>query len=303
MLRSRLLSSLAHITPRRLAMKYGIVTFPTEYSIDPITLGKAVEERGFDSLFFPDHTHIPASRRTPWPGGAELPKEYSHTYDVFVALTAVAATTTKLLVGTGVCLIMERDPITTANEIASLDLISNGRFIFGVGGGWNEEEMENHGTDPKRRFKVMRERIKAMKEIWTKDEAEYHGEFVDFDPIWSWPKPAQKPHPPVYVGGDSEHTLKRVVDYGDAWMPIPMRGGFKMGERIPELQRLAAEAGRGPIPVTAYGVLPRPEVIQHYIDVGVERSIFWLPTAPESEALGHLDRYAELIRELATAGA
>ena len=231
-------------------MKFGTLMFPTEYSIDPVSLGKAVEERGFDSIFFPDHTHIPASRRTPWPGGTELPKEYYNCYDVFTALTAVAVTSPKLLVGTGVCLIMERDPIQTANEIASIDLLSGGRFIFGVGGGWNEEEMENHGTDPKRRFKVMRERIEAMKEIWTKDEAEYHGEFVNFDPIWSWPKPVQKPHPPIYVGGDGPNTLKRVVAYGDAWMPIPGRGEVPMSEKIKQLQQMAADAGRGPIPVT-----------------------------------------------------
>ncbi len=284
-------------------MKYGVVMFPTEYSIDPVSLGKAVEERGFDSVFLPDHTHIPASRRTPWPGGAELPKEYYHCYDVFLALTAIAATSPKLLVGTGVCLIMERDPIVTANEIASLDLLSNGRFIFGVGGGWNEEEMENHGTDPRRRFKVMRERIEAMKEIWTKDEAEYHGEFVNFDPIWSWPKPVQKPHPPIYVGGDGENTLKRVISYGDAWMPIPGRGEVPMSEKIQTLQRMAADAGRGPIPVTAYGVLPRPEVVSHYADIGIERCIFWLPTSTPDEAIALLDRYAALMNEVATAGA
>ena len=205
-------------------MKYGVTVFPTDYSIDPASLGKAVEERGFDSLFFPEHTHIPASRRTPWPGGAPLPKEYSHTYDPFIALTAVAMATKKLLLGTGICLVMEHDPIVLAKVIASLDLISGGRVLFGVGGGWNEEEMEDHGTDPRRRFKVMRERIEAMKEIWTKDEAEYHGEFVNFEPLWSWPKPVQKPHPPVYVGGNGEHTLRRVIQYGDAWLPIPGRG-------------------------------------------------------------------------------
>jgi len=283
-------------------MKYGVVMFPTEYSIDPVTLGKEVEARGFDSLWFPDHTHIPASRRTPWPGGAELPREYSSTYDVFVTLAAVAATTTKIRLGTGVCLIMERDPITTANVIASLDQVSGGRFNFGVGGGWNEEEMENHGTDPKRRFKVMRERIEAMKEIWTKDDAEYHGEFVNFDPIWSWPKPVQKPHPPVFVGGNGDNTFRRVLAYGDAWMPIPGRGA-DISNRVTQLQEMAAEAGRSPIPVIVYGMMGRPEVVQHYIDSGIEGGIFWLPTGPADEVLPILDRYAELMQEVATAGA
>ena len=283
-------------------MKYGVVMFPTGYSIGPDALARAVEERGFDSLFFPEHTHIPISRRTPWPGGADLPKEYSHTYDPFIALTAAAMVTKSIKLGTGICLVMERDPITLAKEVASLDMISGGRVILGVGGGWNEEEMENHGTDPKRRFKIMRERIKAMKEIWTKDEAEYHGEYVNFDPIWSWPKPVQKPHPPVYVGGDGEHTFKRVMDYGDAWMPIPGRNPVPLGDRIKQLQQMASAAGRGPIPVTVYGTVPRPEVVQHYIDVGVERCIFWLPSSSAEEALPHLDRYASLIEEVAKAG-
>jgi probable F420-dependent oxidoreductase len=282
-------------------MKYGVVMFPTDYSIDPVSLGKAVEERGFDSLFFPEHTHIPTSRRTPWPGGAPLPKEYSHTYDPFLALTAVAMVTKKLLLGTGICLVMERDPITLAKEIASLDLLSGGRFLFGVGGGWNEEEMEDHGTDPKRRFKVMRERIKAMKEIWTKDEAEYHGEFVDFPPLWSWPKPVQKPHPPVYIGGNGEHTLRRVIQYGDAWMPIPGRGA-QIGERMRELQEMASQAGRGPIPVTVYGTMARDEVVGHYHEIGVDRCIFWLPSAPADEVMPALDRYVSLMESVAKAG-
>jgi probable F420-dependent oxidoreductase len=283
-------------------MKYGIVMFPTDYSIDPVTLGKAVEQRGFDALFFPEHTHIPASRRTPWPGGADLPKEYWHTYDPFIALTAVAMVTKNLMLGTGISLVMERDPITLAKEVASVDMLSNGRFILGVGGGWNLEEMENHGTDPKRRFKVMRERIEAMKAIWTQDEAEYHGEFVNFDPIWSWPKPVQKPHPPIYVGGNGAHTLKRVVQYGDAWMPIPGRGA-NISERMAELQNLASEAGRGKIPVTVYGTLARPEVVEHYRDIGVDRCIFWLGSVSEAEAIPMLDRYAELMQSVAKAGA
>ncbi len=284
-------------------MKYGVVMFPTDYSIDPVTLGKACEERGFDSIWFPEHTHIPASRKTPWPGGPDLPKEYSHVLDPFVGLSAVAAATDRIKLGTGICLVVEHDPITLAKEVASLDHISNGRVLFGVGGGWNREEMENHGTDPKRRWKVMRERIEAMKQIWTEDEGEYHGEFVDFDPIWSWPKPVQKPHPPVYVGGDAEGTFKRVVSYGDAWMPIGLRLSGSIQDRMAVLNSMAAEAGRGPIPVTIYGVAPNPGVINSFIEAGVEAGIFWLPSLGEDEALKTLDGYAQVIETVATAGA
>jgi probable F420-dependent oxidoreductase len=283
-------------------VKFGIVMFPTDYAIDPVTLGRAVEERGFDSLFFPEHTHIPTSRRTPWPGGTELPREYSHTYDPFVALGAVAAVTDKLLLGTGICLVVERDPITLAKEVASLDLLSNGRFLFGIGGGWNIEEMENHRTDPDTRFRLMRERIMAMKEIWTKDEAEYDGKLVNFDPIWSWPKPVRKPHPPIYVGGNGAHTLKRVVDYGDAWLPIPTRSQIPLSERVRELNEMAEAAGRARIPVTAFGAPPRDEVIAHYADIGIDRCIFWVQPVPESEAIPQLDRYAELVGSFAKAG-
>jgi len=284
-------------------MKFGVVIFPTDYSIDPVSIAKEVEARGFDSLWFPEHTHIPVSRRTPWPGGADLPQEYWHTYDPFIALTAAAMVTEKIRLGTGISLVMEHDPIVLAKTIASVDNISNGRFNFGVGGGWNEEEMENHGTDPKRRFKVLRERIEAMKAIWANDEAEYHGEFVDFDPIWSWPKPVQKPNPPVYVGGNGEHTLKRVIKYGDAWMPIAMRGGKPLSEAIPELQQMAQEAGRGRIPVGAYGVQPREEIISHYMEIGVDEGIFWLPSAGPDVVLPMLDNYATLSESAAKAGA
>jgi probable F420-dependent oxidoreductase len=284
-------------------VKFGIVMFPTDYAIDPVALGRAVEERGFESLFFPEHTHIPTSRRTPWPGGAELPREYSHTYDLFVALAAVAATTEKLLLGTGICLVVERDPITLAKEVASLDLLSGGRVIFGVGGGWNREEMENHGTDPRTRFALMRERILAMKEIWTKHEAEYHGRYVNFDPIWSWPKPVQKPHPPIYVGGDGPGTFQRVIEYGDGWLPIAARSQTPLAERMRRLNEMSEEAGRGRVPVTVYGTQPREEVIAHYADIGIERCTFWLPPVSEEEAIPHLDRIAELAGSFAKAGA
>ena len=276
-------------------MKFGVYMFPTDYAIDPVSLGRAVEGHGFESLFVPEHTHIPTSRRSPFPGGGELPKEYSHTLDPFVALGAVAATTERLMLGTGICLVIERDPITLGKEVASLDFISGGRVLFGIGGGWNREEMENHGTDPTRRWKVLRERIEAMQQIWTEDAAEYHGEFVDFDPIWQWPKPVQKPHPPVIIGGDGANTLQRVVRYGDGWMPIGRRADFKA--RIDELNRLSAEAGRADIPVTIFGAAPKPDVIDAYAEAGVERLLFHLPPAPRDEVLPLLEQRAELARQ------
>ncbi len=280
-------------------MKLGVTMFPTDYSIGPAELARAVEERGLESLFFPEHTHIPTSRRTPWPGGADLPREYSHTLDPFVALSAAAAATERLRVGTGICLVIERDPITLAKEVASLDFISGGRFLFGIGGGWNLEEMVNHCTDPERRWKLLRERVQAMKAIWTEDEAEFHGQLINFDSVWSWPKPVQKPHPPILVGGGGPHTPQRVVEYGDGWIPLPGRGQAPLSEQIAELNRLAAEAGRGDIPVTVYGAPGRPEVIGHYAEIGVERCVFFLPPAPAEDVLPLLDRYSELAKSFA----
>lgn len=276
-------------------MKFGVFMFPTDYSMNAVELGKAVEDRGFESLFFPEHTHIPVSRLSPFPSGGELPKQYSHTLDPFVALGAVAAATTELKLGTGICLVIERDPITLAKEVASLDYISGGRVLFGIGGGWNREEMENHGTDPTKRWKIMRERIEAMKAIWTQDEPEYHGEHVNFDPIWQWPKPVQKPHPPILVGGDGENTLNRVVRYGDEWMPIGRRADFE--SRIDELQRLAKEAGRDTIPVSIFGTPPNAEAVEQYANIGVGRALFNLPSAPRDEILPLLDRYADLMKQ------
>ena len=270
-------------------MRFGIAVFPTDYAADPATIGRLVEERGFESLFFPEHTHIPASRRTPYPAGGELPPEYSHTYDQFVALTAAAAATQKLLIATGICLVIERDPIITAKEVASLDRLSGGRLLFGVGAGWNREEMENHGTDPRRRFSLMRERIEAMKAIWTQDEASYHGEYVDFDPIWCWPKPISEPHPPVLVGGNGERVLDRVVAFGDEWMPNRAPG---MRERIEELNRLAEEAGRDPIPVTLSGAKPDRELIERGEEAGVHRCTFYIQPADAGETERQLDELA-----------
>ena len=275
-------------------MQFGVSMFPTRYSIGPAELARAVEERGFESLFFPEHTHIPTSRRSPWPGGAELPDHYRETLDPFLALTAAATVTERLLLGTGICLVVERDPITTAKEVATLDFLSGGRVLFGVGGGWNREEMENHGTDPKRRFALMRERVLAMKEIWTHDEAEFHGRYVNFDPLWQWPKPVQQPHPPVLVAGNGPGTLERVVEYGDGWIPIPGRGALPLGEGTARLREMAADAGREPPPVVVFGARPQAEVLDHYAAAGVDRVLFALPPVEAAEAFKFLDTYANL---------
>jgi probable F420-dependent oxidoreductase len=281
-------------------MKLGVSIFPTEYAFHPAELGRAIEERGLESLWVAEHTHIPASRQTPWPGGADLPQEYWHTMDPFVALTAVAVATTKLKLATGVCLVVERDPIVLANEVASLDHISGGRFLFGIGGGWNREEMRNHGTDPRRRWEVLRERVLAMKKIWTEDAAEFHGEHVDFDPIWSWPKPIQKPHPPIWVGGNGPTTFDRVIEYGDGWVPIIGRAvPMPLEESLAELRRRAEEAGRPPVPVSLFHVgRPDEEQLKRYGELGVERSILWLPPAAADQVLPRLDRYADLATRL-----
>jgi probable F420-dependent oxidoreductase len=277
-------------------MKFGISMFSTDYAIRPDELAREAEGRGFESLWLPEHTHIPTSRRSPWPGGGDLPEEYWHTYDLFVALTAAAMATTRIRVATGICLLIERDPITTAKEVASLDMLSGGRFIFGIGGGWNAEEMENHGTSFKKRWRLLRERVLAMKEIWTRDEAEYHGEFVNFDKIWSYPKPVQKPHPPILMGGDGPTTFDRVIEYCDGWMPIGVRMTGLM-EKIAELRRRAEQAGRDPgkISISISGAKPDRSVIDEYEAAGIERMIFMVPAAGRDVVLPLLDKYAGLI--------
>ena len=275
-------------------MKYGVTMFATDYAIPVTELARACEDLGFESLVFGEHTHIPESRRTQWPGGAALPKEYSHTLDPFVAIAAAAAVTTKLMVGTGICLVIQRDPITLAKEVASVDHLSGGRMLFGIGGGWNLEEMENHGTNPDERWKVMRERVLAMKQIWTQDSAEYHGKYVDFDPIWSWPKPARKPHPPVIIGGDGPRTLRRVVEYGDGWMPIGLRSPASLRQRIWELQSMAKAAGREPIPVSVFGAPMLKEQLEALDAAGASRCIFFVPPAGADVVLPRLRHAAEV---------
>jgi probable F420-dependent oxidoreductase len=280
-------------------MKFGVTIFPTEYTISITELAKATEDLGFESLWVPEHTHIPAERRSPWPGGAELPREYSHALDPFLALTAAASVTSTLNLGTGVCLLIERDPITTAKEIATLDQLSAGRFLFGIGGGWNLEEMANHGTNPEQRWTLLRERTLAMKQLWTQDEATFHGQLVNFDRVWQWPKPHRRPHPPIIVGGNGPHTLRRVVEYGDEWMPIVGRGNRSIEDGMVELQRMAQQAGRQPIPVTAWGVRAEPQAIDHWMEQGAERVIFGLPAAGAEQVLPRLERCAEAMKTYA----
>lgn len=278
-------------------MFLGAAIFATDYAIRPDVLARLLEERGFESLFLPEHTHIPASRRSPWPGGGDLPRDYWHTLDPFVALTAAAAATTHLRVGTGICLLVERDPITTAKEVASLDLLSGGRFIFGIGGGWNAEEMENHGTDFKKRWRLLRERVLAMKEIWTSEEAEFHGEIVGFDKIWANPKPVQKPHPPILMGGDGPTTFDRVVEFCDGWMPISARTPDVV-EKVEALRRRAVEAGRDPksISVSVFAAKPERAALDELEAAGVERAILMLPPEGAESVSPLLDKYAKLIR-------
>jgi probable F420-dependent oxidoreductase len=275
-------------------MELGLATLLTDYSMQPARLGSLAEERGFESLFLAEHTHIPVSRETPYPGGSELPREYSHTIDPFVGLTAAATETERLKLGTGVCLVIQRDPIVTAKEVATLDHVSGGRFLFGVGAGWNKEEMRDHGTDPSTRWAVMRERVEAMKAIWTQEEAEYHGRFVDFDPTWSWPKPVQKPHPPVLVGGVGDKVLDRVVAYGDEWIPNRVKSPEELGERIAELQRRAEAAGRERIPVTVFGAKPEQRLLERLEAAGVTRSLFYVRPEEPGEVERQLDELAEV---------
>lgn len=272
-------------------MKFGVSIFPTDYAISMAELAPAAEDLRFESLWVAEHTHIPVSRRSPWPSGAELPKHYWHTTDPFIALTVAALASKTIRVATGICLVTERDPIHTAKQVASLDLVSNGRLIFGIGAGWNREEMEDHGTNFSTRWKLMRERVEAMKAIWTQDPAEYHGDLVKFEPMWSWPKPVQKPHPPIVLGGSGPKILERVVRYADGWMP---NRGEVIG-RIQELQEMAKAAGRDPIPVTCYPKATAEE-IELLAKAGVDRVIWYVPPDGRDAALSKLEELGRLIR-------
>jgi probable F420-dependent oxidoreductase len=278
-------------------MRVGAFYFPADYGINMAELAKALEDRGFDSLFVPEHTHIPASRKSPFPGGGELPKRYSHTHDPFVALSFAAAATKKLKLGTGILLVPQHEPIVTAKAIASLDQLSGGRFIFGIGGGWNVEEMENHGAKYQTRFKQMREHVLAMKELWTKEEASFDGEFVKFDRVWSWPKPAQRPHPPIILGGETDHTLRRVIEYCDGWFPRP-RGGFDVVKGVAHLRQMAEKAGRDPSTITTivFGSANDAKVLESYDKAGIQSALLAIPDDSRDEILRYLDKIAPLAK-------
>jgi probable F420-dependent oxidoreductase len=283
-------------------MKIGAAMFFTEHSMAPAELGRALEERGFESLWAPEHSHIPVSQDSPYPGGGELPKQYFEVMDPFVTLTAAAAATSTLLLGTGICLVVQRDPIQTAKLVASIDRISGGRFLFGVGNGWNEAEIANHGTAFATRHKLARERIEAMRLIWTEDRPEYHGEFVDFAPIMAWPKPVQRPHPPIIVGGAFPYGARRALRYGNGWMPHRVRKHYAdVAALIPQFHAMAAEAGRplAEVPVTIWGVKEDRDALLADRDLGVQRMVLSLDSAKAEVILPQLDRWAELARQVA----
>ena len=277
-------------------MKVGVFHFPTDYGVDVGDLAEGLEARGFESLFVCEHTHIPVSRKTPFPSGGELPKCYAHTYDPFVALSFAAARTKKLRIGTGIALVPQRDPIVTAKSVASLDRLSGGRFIFAVGGGWNVDEMENHGARYETRFRLLRERVLAMKALWTEEETEFHGEFVNFDKAWQYPKPLQKPHPPVFLGGESDHTLKRVVEFCDGWFPRP-RSGWEPTTAVKRLRQAAEAAGRDPktLSITVFAAPADAAKLAVYREAGIDRVLLEVPDLGRDEVLRLLDERAALI--------
>lgn len=282
-------------------MKFGASMFFTDTSISPAELARAMEERGFDTLWAPEHSHIPLSRKTPFPLGPELPKRYYDVMDPFVTLTAAAAAATTLKVATGVCLVAQRDPLQLAKLVASIDRLSGGRFLFGIGNGWNQDEMENHGTVFATRHKLVRERIEAMNAIWTLDAAEYHREFVDFGPMASWPKPVRKPHPPILIGGAFPYSARRAVRYGDGWMPQVTRSDkAPLSEVIPRFRQMAAEAGRDPaaMPIVIGAQPPDVKLIEGYQALDVDMVYPSLPSEPAAVILPMLDQWAEVMRTI-----
>ena len=277
-------------------MDIGVSIFATDYAIRMDDLASELEARGFESLFLPEHTHIPTSRKSPWSLGGELPKEYWHTHDPFVALSFAAKATSKLKLGTGICLVAQRDTFSTAKSVASLDTMSRGRFVFGIGGGWNVEEMEDHGVRYRTRFKLLRERVLAMKRLWTEDEASYQGEMIEFEPAWAWPKPVQKPHPPILLGGESDYTLNRVVEYCDGWIPRASPA-FDPVEGMTRMRQAAEQAGRDPttLSMSVFRASPNKQTLEAYAAAGVGRSVLGLPSADRDTVLKQLDEYAPLL--------
>jgi len=282
-------------------LKFGTSMFFTDYSMAPGELGKALEERGFESVWAPEHSHIPLSRKTPFPAGGDVPKRYYDAMDPFVTLTVAAMATKTLKVGTGVCLVAQRDPIQTAKLVASIDQVSGGRFLFGIGNGWNQDEMENHGTVFTTRHKLARERVEAMKAIWTQTKPEYHGEFVNFGPMMAWPKPVQKPHPPVIVGGAFPYSARRAIRYGEGWIPQAARGGYsEIADMIPEFRKMATKAGRDPksIEITVWFPKQDPDLMKRYEDLGVARVVFNLDSEKADMVLPVIDSLAGLMRKV-----
>ncbi len=284
-------------------MKYGVFTFNTEYTIRADDLAKAIEERGLESVWFPEHTHIPAGRRTPYPGGGELPREYIHMSDPFASAAAAAAVTKRIMIGTGICLGAQHEPRALAKTVATVDQISNGRFLFGIGAGWNEDEMENHGVAPKRRWKVVREHVGAMRKLWTEEAATYQGEFVKFERVWSYPKPVTKPHPPVILGTfGSPLGRQRVADFGDGWLPIGLFHGDKLRADIADLDERIRRNGRDPksVPISMFDIYETSEDdLKRFRDLDrVERAISRCPTEGRESVMRWLDRYAETARRI-----
>lgn len=276
-------------------MRFGITMFVTDRTLRPGDLARECEARGFDSIFFPEHTHIPVSRRTPAPMGEPLPLQYRRTLDPFVALTAAAGTTTRIRLGTGICLVAERDPIVTAKEVASLDLLSGGRFVFGIGYGWNVEEMTHHGVDFHRRREVTRERMLAMEALWMHEEASFDGEFVRFEPSWAWPKPVQTPRPPVLIGGGAGPKLfDHIAEFADGWIPI---GGRGVKAALPELKAAFEKAGRDPstIEIVPCGSIPEPSKLEYFRDAGVTEVVVGIDGGYRDDILPVLDSYAEIV--------
>jgi probable F420-dependent oxidoreductase len=284
-------------------MQFGAAMFFTDYSMSSVELARALEERGFESVWAPEHSHIPLTRKTPFAGGGELPKQYYDVMDPFVTLAAAASATKTIKLGTGVCLVIQRDTIQTAKLVASIDQVSGGRFLFGIGGGWNQDEMEDHGTVYATRFKKMREQIEAMKVIWSETKPEYRGEIVDLPPMMTWPKPVQKPHPPVIVGGMFPHAARRALRYADGWIPHSRRPHYEdVTDFLPQFRQMAADAGRKleDVPVTVWGVQPDYDRMRRYEEQGVSRGVVQLAPEPADKTLPILDRWAELIRRLST---
>jgi probable F420-dependent oxidoreductase len=286
-------------------MEYGIFDYTTHYTMQPAELGVAAEERGFDHLFAPEHSHIPISRKSPWPGGDNMPAHYWSMMDPFVVLGHVAAVTKTLRLGTGISLVIQRDPIQLAKEVATLDVLSNGRVMLGIGAGWNREEMEDHGTDWKTRFKRMRETMEACQSLWTDEHAEYHGDLISFDKCLAEPKPVQKPYPPIFLGGEGEKTIERIIRYGDGWMPLDpgvehlTPGHMSFEEQVRELRKRGKDAGKGHIPIHIFMAPRKADRLKYYADLGIDGALFVMPPTGRDATLARLDEIAELRQKVA----